>query len=181
MQTPAIVLLLLLSSTGCAKQAPVPPPDSQAVLRNIATGLGILGKSIGVIQTTVIAGNGQVWVSSEGPTKLISDDTTRAILTVTTQVAQAGIQADAVIRQLSALSAADRAKLLNLLVPVSQALSNLVANGFAGIKNPQTRQGVQLSLAALQSLLSGLQLAIAGSSAYGGYPHGYRTRNFATA
>ena len=135
-------LLLLMLCMSC--------DDSSLV--KVSKGLLITAQSLSTLQTTVIEGNTQ---------KLISDDTTRVILTLCVQINQAGKDATAVTKNLAKLENPSKVQIIGILKPVVTAVGNMLDNGLLGIKDEKTQQEVRLLLLTIQSTLNGIQLALA--------------------
>ena len=77
-----------------------------------------------------------------------------AIISVLVTIEQANRQAQTATASISTLSAANQTNLLAILAPVQLAISNSVANGTVGIKDPATQQKVQLGLVTIQTVIN---------------------------
>ena len=97
---------------------------------------------------TVVAG-----ASTTNP-QLVSTQDAAAIIGVLVQIEQANKQAQVATAQISTLSAANQANLLNVLMPIQTAINNSVANGTLGIKDAATKQKVQVALVTIQSIVN---------------------------
>jgi hypothetical protein len=138
--TACCILLLMLA---CA------PAD----LQRVAQGLDALAVATGTAQTTIIQMEAD---------KLIDVDTTRAILEAFLKVNQAQKQAIAITRNLTQLDGGTTKQLVQIMGPITASVNELVANGAAGIKNPDTKQKVLAVLVTVQSVISAINLSLAG-------------------
>lgn len=85
---------------------------------------------------------------------LISTPDAAAIIAVLVQIETANRQAETATASISTLSAANQTNLLAILAPIQLAINNSVANGTLGIKDPATRQKVQLALVTIQTIVN---------------------------
>lgn len=93
-------------------------------------------------------------VSTAAAAGLISQQTANVISQALLQIEQANMQAQTLTASITTLSAANKATLLNLLGPITTTISNLVANGTVGIKDPTTQQKVQLDIVAISTAIA---------------------------
>lgn len=85
---------------------------------------------------------------------LIATSDAAAIINVLVTIEQGNRQAETATAAISTLSAANQTNLLSILAPIQTAINNSVANGTLGIKDPTTKQNVQLALVAIQTLVN---------------------------
>ena len=95
-----------------------------------------------------------VAAASTATPPLISTPDAAAIINVLVQIEQANRQAQTATASISTLSAANQTNLLAILAPIQLAISNSVANGTVGIKDPATQQKVQLALVTIQTIVN---------------------------
>lgn len=138
----AVIILGLALFSACA--------DSD--LQKVGKTLLVTAKAVGEVQSTVIQANNA---------KLISDDTTRAILEVCLKVDLAGKQAVAVTRQISKLDNPSRQQLLQILKPIVASLQTSLTLDVLLIKDPDTRIKVQSGLLLLETSINSVILILA--------------------
>ena len=139
-------VLPLLLLAACAR-ATAPTPESD--LRKLAKSLDVIASSIGVVQDTVIAANTQ---------HFIDDAITGKVLQATTKASKLGKDAVALVRTINALTPEARAKLVNLITPLSQAIT---AISLDTVSNSETKAKIQALLASLATTVSSVQLILA--------------------
>jgi hypothetical protein len=135
-------ILLLLALTSC----------SDSSLQKIAKSMLVVSKTIGQVQTDVIAAN------SSG---LVSDQITGQILQVCIKVNVAGKQIDGVLRGINALDSQSRSSIIALLTPISMALDPVQLEFIAGIKDPATKQKIEGAFILARSAISSVQITLA--------------------
>ncbi len=148
----SVALALLVACVKPSATTPAPPKSS---LQVVQTTLLDIAQSIGQVQTAVISANNQ---------KMISDATATQILTVTQKVSLAGKQADAIILGASTLTPGNKASLLALFQPISQAISDSITTGLVSIKDQGTANNIRLLLTTIQGAVSAAQIALAGGN-----------------
>lgn len=145
------VILLALSLCACPAANTTTPAPPKTPLQIVATAELDIAQTVGALQTAIINSNSQ---------GLVSDDTTRALLTITLKVAQAGKQADAVTSKLSTLGPIDKTNILTIFNPISQVITDSLNSGLISIKDPKTLATIRLSLTTLQGIISSIQSAV---------------------
>lgn len=135
----SLPLLLLLISCG--------PAD----LQKTAQGLNALSVATFTAQTTII---------QMEKDKVIDTDTTRDIMLVIQKCFLAQKQAISITRTLTKIDKPTQQQLILIMKPVTQSIKELVENGTAGIKNPETKEKVLGVLVAVQSVLTAINIAL---------------------
>lgn len=95
---------------------------------------------------------------------LVTRNQARAIMELTIRISQANNQAVDVARDLSKLDEPSRAQLLTILTPIIAAVNAGVNDpAILGIQNPQTRDAIRGSMAAIQTSLNSINLILSAS------------------
>jgi hypothetical protein len=138
----AIPILCLLVACG---------PDD---LRKVGQGLDALAAATGAAQTSVISMNaaGQ-----------LDTDTTEKILDACLKINLAQKQAISITRAIAKLDKPTAAQLTAIMVPITAAVQDLVANGTVGIKNQDTKTKVQLLIVSVQSIVTAINISLGGT------------------
>jgi len=135
-----LVILLALFSFGCND----PLKTTSKALSDTAT-------AVGQLQTTVINANKQ---------GLLSDADTSNILQICGKVNQAGLEASRITRSYTQLTPQNKADLGLIIDPLIIAVNDSLSNGLVTVKDPNTRQTIQLALTAIKTALVTVQAVV---------------------
>ena len=122
-----------------------------ADLTKVAQGLDALATATGTAQSTIIEMEAQ---------KILDTDITRTILTVFQKVILAQREANSITRQLAAIDKPTQQQLQAIMLPITRAVKDLIDTGAAGIKNPDTKARVLLTISAVQSVITAINLSL---------------------
>lgn len=147
-RTLCLLLLVTLVSTGCTDN-----------LKAAAQALDETAKAVGVFESVVLNAN---------LNHLLSDDTTRALLTFSSDISTAGKNATDAVRGMTSLTAQKRTDLLSLLGPalisVNKTISDLSVTVPSSLTtDPRTGKfitDVQAALTLIQTSLTAAQIAL---------------------
>lgn len=98
---------------------------------------------------------------------LIDQQTANNIVQVLLRIEQANQQAETATQQISTLSAANKANLMNILQPIQAAIVQAVNTGTVGIKDPKTKAAVDAALAAVQVAVTAVATTVNSAKATG--------------
>lgn len=151
----ALALALTLPAgivlTGCPATTSTTPVPPKTPLQRVSIGLLDTAQTVASLQSAIIQANEQ---------KLITDQTTRAILQVCVRINQAGLEANSIVKALSTLNTTNKSQLLAIITPVLAAVNDSLATGLIPITNPNTATTVRGFLTTIQIALSGIQIAL---------------------
>lgn len=148
--TAIAVLFLIIGLVGCASHTAASTPATPTptdTLTKVAAVMPVIAKSVGDLQTFLIA---------QHTAGQIPDATYTAILQTCLKIDQAGKQADALLKPLTALDGTSKATLFASFQPLVQAIADAANSGQVGIKDPGTQQTISTILGTLQAALTGL-------------------------
>lgn len=149
----ALCLALCLALVGCATSSPVTPPAPSTSLQVVANALLTTAQTIGDLQAAAINANAQ---------GLLSDAATRTILTITSKLAMAGKQADAITAGIAALGPIQKSTLFSIFDPILKSVNDSLGSGL--IPAGANTNTIRLLLTAIQGTLSGVEVALAGAN-----------------
>lgn len=148
-------ILILFLVASCAGVQPKPGVDpNEADLRRVGEALRDTAASIAVFEQVILDANKQ---------GTLSDDTARPLIAIVLQVSQAGKQATIATTEIHRLAPADRQQILNILVPVIDAVQKGLTDNIVTISDLKTRQDLRTVLLLVQTSLSTAQLVLAAT------------------
>jgi hypothetical protein len=140
----AAVVLAALLVAGCT--------DSE--LARINKSMLIYSTAVNELQKNIIAAN---------QAKLIDDEKTGQIVLICKRAAEAGNQADAILKNLTELTSGQRRSLVDLLTPIGAALDPDRIAFIANIADLDKKQKIEGSIILVRSSISSIQIIIAVS------------------
>lgn len=149
-KTILVLMVVMLASCAAVQVRPGFDPNDIA-LQRVSEALRDTAASVGVFEQVVIDANKQ---------GMLSDESTRPLMTLVLKVSQAGVQATAVTRAIHSLAPADRQNILKILVPVITAVQKGLADNVVAIKDLKTRQDLRTVLLLVQTALTTAQLVL---------------------
>lgn len=138
------LFLCAITLVSCTRAAPG-PTVGLTPLQKVAKGLDALSVAIGSAEDSVAA------ASAQG---LISNASANAIMAACQKVGTAGIAADLIVRNATALDSLTVGRLLNIIGPAVASLT----------PDPNVSKDVQIAVLAAQTALNSVQILIAGNS-----------------
>lgn len=150
-----LVLPISLVSSSCAHVTTSTPSPPKTPLQVVSSSLNTLASGVVAINMAAIQANEQ---------KLLTDMQTSAILNVTTKIAQAGLQADAITRALAQIDPNNKAKLLSILSPVLQVVTESLNNGLIPVGSQASVNAIRAALVTIQVTLTGVQIVLQGGA-----------------
>jgi len=128
-----VAIAAMLFSSGCSTKT-----------------LADVAKAELVVSTSCSAAFQVITQAAAATPPLIDQATANSIVAVLLKIEQANQQAETATQQVSTLSAANEASLLNIITPVQQAIAVAVTQGTLGINDATTKAAVVAALTAVQ-------------------------------
>ena len=129
---------------------------SDADLTKVSTALLDVSNGVAAVQATTEKALDQ---------KLISPETAKSIILVTTRITAADVEATAVLKSITKMTPDARSKIVNILTPLITELDPKQLEFIAGIKNEKLKQEIEGGFATARVALGSIQIILA---AHGG-------------
>jgi len=149
-----VCAVLVLGLVACSKNTTTTTPSPINTLNTGATISLDLAKSLRVVEDGIRSAN---------TAGAASNDTTASVLRLTARINKAGLDADAVLRSQTALTATQKVSITTLLSPLVTAIQTAIDQDAVKISNSATQNQIKTALAAIQLTIKSTLAALGGN------------------